>query len=85
MAPVKTIIQGGNFQKTSILNNIAAKAKSIGAKIELVQIGCFGVKGVQNIRARDCGNNTVEDAVILDNSTLELKDAHDISTKQMFL
>lgn len=39
MAPVTTIIQGGNFQKTNMLNNIAAKAKSIGAKIELVQIG----------------------------------------------
>lgn len=39
MAPVNTIIHGGNFQKTSILNNIAAKAKSIGANMELVQMG----------------------------------------------
>lgn len=39
IAPVTTIIQGGSFQKASILNNKAAKAKSIGAKMELVQIG----------------------------------------------
>ncbi|RFU66872.1 cation transporter [Peribacillus saganii] len=38
------------------------------------------VKGVKNIRARNYGNNIVVDAVILVKSTLELKDAHDIST-----
>ena len=39
IAPVTTMTQGGSFQKASILNKIAAKAKSIGAKIELVHIG----------------------------------------------
>ena len=29
-APTTTIIQGGNFQYTNILNNTAAKAKSTG-------------------------------------------------------
>lgn len=38
-APVTTMIQGGNFQNTSILNNREPSAKSIGAKIELDQIG----------------------------------------------
>jgi hypothetical protein len=38
-APIITIIQGGSFQRTSILNKMAAKAKSMGAMIELVQIG----------------------------------------------
>ena len=41
----------------------------------------YGVKGVKDIKARNYGNNTVVDAVILVNSTLEIKDAHDISTK----
>lgn len=39
-----------------------------------------GVKGVKEIRARNYGNNTVVDIVILVNSTLPLKNAHDIST-----
>src|SRR5699024_8209458 len=39
IAPVNTITQDGSFQNTSMLKRIAAKAKSIGAKIELVQIG----------------------------------------------
>src|SRR5699024_5109260 len=41
IAPVNTTIQGGNFQYTSILNRIEANAKSIGLKIELVQIGLY--------------------------------------------
>ncbi|GKU80812.1 cation diffusion facilitator family transporter [Niallia sp. NCCP-28] len=44
-------------------------------------LNTFGVKGVKDIRARNYGNNTVVDIVILVNSTLELRDAHDISTK----
>ena len=39
IAPIKTIAQEGSFQKTSKLNRIAANAKSIGALMELVQIG----------------------------------------------
>ena len=38
-APMITMIHGRNFQNTNILNKIEAKAKSMGAKIELVQIG----------------------------------------------
>lgn len=34
MAPTRKIIQGGSFQKASILNRVAAKANSTGAKIE---------------------------------------------------
>ncbi|PKG23369.1 cation diffusion facilitator family transporter [Niallia nealsonii] len=44
-------------------------------------LNTFGVKGVKDIRARNYGSNTVVDIVILVNSTLELRDAHDISTK----
>ncbi|WP_113927868.1 cation diffusion facilitator family transporter [Bacillus sp. P14.5] len=40
-----------------------------------------GVKGVKDIRARAYGNNTVVDIVILVSSTLDIKDAHDISSK----
>ncbi|WP_421385194.1 cation diffusion facilitator family transporter [Bacillus salacetis] len=41
----------------------------------------YGVKGVKDIRARAYGNNTVVDVVILVSSTLDIRDAHDISTK----
>ncbi|MDQ0229300.1 cation diffusion facilitator family transporter [Metabacillus malikii] len=41
----------------------------------------YGVKGVKDIRARNYGNNSVVDIVILVNSTLGIKDAHDISTE----
>ncbi|MBP3040500.1 cation transporter [Bacillaceae bacterium Marseille-Q3522] len=40
-----------------------------------------GVKGVKNIKARNYGNSSVVDLVILVNSTLDIRDAHDISTK----
>ncbi|WP_068674743.1 cation diffusion facilitator family transporter [Oceanobacillus sp. Castelsardo] len=40
-----------------------------------------GVKGVKDLKARNYGNNVVVDAVILVNSTLDIKDAHDISSK----
>lgn len=42
---------------------------------------CTGVKGVKEIRARNYGNNIVVDVVILVNSTLDVKNAHDIATK----
>ncbi|MFJ5762095.1 cation diffusion facilitator family transporter [Neobacillus sp. NPDC093182] len=41
---------------------------------------CKGVKGVKEIKARNYGNNIVVDVVILVNSTLDVKEAHDIAT-----
>ena len=41
----------------------------------------YGVKGIKDIKARSYGNNVVVDVVILVNSTLDIKDAHDIATK----
>jgi cation diffusion facilitator family transporter len=43
-------------------------------------INCYGVKGVKDIRARNYGNNVVVDIVILVNSNLVIKDAHDIAS-----
>ena len=40
-APNSTTIHGGIFQKVSMLNKIAANAKSSARKIELVQIGLY--------------------------------------------
>jgi cation diffusion facilitator family transporter len=40
----------------------------------------YGVKGVKDIKARNYGNNSVVDVVILVNSNLGIRDAHDIST-----
>jgi cation diffusion facilitator family transporter len=42
---------------------------------------CTGVKGVKNIKARNYGNNVVVDIVILVNSNLDIRSAHDIATK----
>ncbi|SDN33027.1 cation diffusion facilitator family transporter [Bacillus sp. OK048] len=42
---------------------------------------CNGVKGVKAIKARNYGNNVVVDVVILVNSTLDVKCAHDIATE----
>lgn len=42
---------------------------------------CSGVKGVKAVKARNYGNRIVVDIVILVNSTLDIKDAHDIATK----
>lgn len=44
-------------------------------------IDCYGVKGVKDIKARNYGNNVVVDIVILVNSTLDIRGAHDIATK----
>ncbi|TDK58761.1 cation transporter [Bacillus salipaludis] len=44
-------------------------------------IKCYGVKGVQDIKARNYGNNVVVDIVILVNSDLDIRGAHDIATK----
>lgn len=40
-----------------------------------------GVKGVQEIKARNYGNNTVVDIVILVHFTLDIKEAHEIATE----
>jgi cation diffusion facilitator family transporter len=39
-----------------------------------------GVKGIKGIKGRNYGNNEVLDVIILVNSTLDIKEAHDIST-----
>ncbi|QIZ05399.1 cation transporter [Priestia megaterium] len=44
-------------------------------------INCYGVKGVKDIKARNYGNNVVVDIVILVNSDLDIRGAHDIATK----
>lgn len=41
---------------------------------------CKGVKGVKEIKARNYGNNVVVDLVILVNSNLGIRSAHDIAT-----
>jgi cation diffusion facilitator family transporter len=43
--------------------------------------GIQGVKGIKDIKARSYGNNAVVDVVILVNSNLHIRAAHDISTK----
>jgi cation diffusion facilitator family transporter len=42
---------------------------------------CYGVKGVKDIKARNYGNNVVVDIVILVNSHLDVRGAHDIATE----
>lgn len=44
-------------------------------------IGCYGVKGVKDIKARNYGNNVVVDIVIMVNSNLDVRVAHDIATQ----
>ena len=39
-----------------------------------------GVKGIKEIKGRNYGNNEVIDVVILVNSTLDIREAHDIAT-----
>ena len=43
-------------------------------------LNTYGVKGIKDIKARNYGNNTVVDVVILVNSTLDIIHAHDICT-----
>lgn len=54
--------------------------KQIEAYKETI-IDCNGVKGVKDIKARNYGNNVVVDIVILVNSDLDIRGAHDIATK----
>ncbi|PLS08584.1 cation diffusion facilitator family transporter [Neobacillus cucumis] len=42
---------------------------------------CYGVKGVKDIKARNYGNNVVVDIVILVNSNLDIRAAHNIATE----
>jgi cation diffusion facilitator family transporter len=42
---------------------------------------CYGVKDVKDIKARSYGNNVVVDVVILVNSNLDIRRAHDIATE----
>jgi cation diffusion facilitator family transporter len=44
-------------------------------------INCPGVKGVKDIKARSYGNNVIVDIVILVNSNLDIRQAHDIATE----
>ena len=53
-------------------------------KIELyrnVIMKVDGIKGIKEIKGRNYGNNEVIDVAILVNSTLDIKEAHDIATK----
>ncbi|MFE0508000.1 cation diffusion facilitator family transporter [Peribacillus butanolivorans] len=86
--PVAAIIVGLLICKTGWdIFREASLSLTDGFDEELIEtykktiLNTYGVKGVKDIRARNYGNNTVVDAVILVNSTLEIKDAHDISTK----
>lgn len=44
-------------------------------------LSVYGVKGVKDIRARNYGNSAVVDVVLLVRSDLDIRVAHDISTK----
>ncbi len=56
---------------------------------DVAQIGSYkltiqriaGVKGIKDIRGRNYGNSAVVDVVILVNSHLNVRDAHDVATK----
>ncbi len=53
-------------------------------KIKLYQniiLEVDGVKGIKEIKGRTYGNNEVIDVVVLVNSTLDIKEAHDIATQ----
>ncbi|PLR77348.1 transporter [Bacillus sp. V3-13] len=41
----------------------------------------YGVKGIKTIKARNYGNNIVVDIIIFVNSNLDIRNAHNISTK----
>lgn len=43
--------------------------------------GIPGVKGIKDLKARNYGNSAVVDVVILVNSTLNIREAHDVATK----
>lgn len=68
------------FREASLHSPDGFDQKEIELYTETVK-NVFGVKGVKNIRARNYGNHTVVDVVILVNSNLDIRNAHDISTQ----
>lgn len=68
------------FREASLNLTDGYDKKSIEMYKETIQ-AIYGIKGVKNIRARKYGNNTVMDIVILVNSTLDIRAAHDIATE----
>lgn len=68
------------FREASYQLSDGFDADKIESYKETVQ-NLNGVKGVKEVKARNYGNNTVVDVVILVKSTLDIKDAHDISSR----
>jgi cation diffusion facilitator family transporter len=68
------------FKETSLYLTDGFDEKQIDIYKDTIH-QCTGVKGVKEIKARNYGNNIVVDVVILVNSTLDVKSAHDIATK----
>lgn len=86
--PLAAIIVGLLICKTAFdIFRDASHQLTDGFDEELIEdyktsiLNTYGVKGIKDIRARNYGNNTVVDIVILVNSTLDLREAHDISSK----
>ncbi|MDX8366280.1 cation diffusion facilitator family transporter [Cytobacillus sp. IB215665] len=69
----------GIFQDASLHLTDGFDEELISCYKETV-LSLYGVKGVKEIRGRRYGNNAVVDIVILVNSNLNIRDAHDIST-----
>lgn len=68
------------FKETSLYLTDGFDEKQIDIYKDTIH-QCYGVKGVKQIKARNYGNNIVVDVVILVNSTLDVKKAHDIATE----
>jgi cation diffusion facilitator family transporter len=68
------------FKETSLYLTDGFDEKQIELYKQTIH-DCNGVKGVKEIKARNYGNNIVVDVVILVNSTLDVKRAHDIATE----
>ncbi|MDX8361761.1 cation diffusion facilitator family transporter [Cytobacillus sp. IB215316] len=69
----------GIFQDASLHLTDGFDEELISCYKETV-LSLYGVKGVKEIRGRRYGNNAVVDIVILVNSNLNIREAHDIST-----
>ncbi|WP_342434129.1 cation diffusion facilitator family transporter [Neobacillus sp. FSL H8-0543] len=67
------------FRDASLYLTDGFDEKQIGTYKDAIN-NCYGVKGVKDIKARNYGNNVVVDVVILVNSDLHIRDAHDIAT-----
>ena len=70
----------GIFRDASHLLTDGFDEEEINTYKETIQ-NTYGVKGIKDIKARNYGNNVVVDVVILVNSNLDIKSAHDIATK----